>query len=172
MAAGFAKVYSNDLHNHFDFHTVTLAAAGTLNGAVEGIYGFPPSSVGGVLAGNGWELISAVISAGVNTTHTDPGDITATVEKNTDGGESALETAPHLLSTAGTGRRTTFTAGTGITVGVPDTVEANRRFADSDVAFVTLSETGSAGTDPSDVAVVVTFKRIADYDPELTTART
>lgn len=171
MAAGFARVYSNDLHNHFDFYSATVSAAGTLNGSVEQIVGFPSSSVGGVLAGNGWELVSVVVSAGVNTTHTD-GAITATVEKNTDGGTSALATAPILSDDAGTGRKTTFSAGTGITVGVVSATEANRRFADSDVAFVTLSESGSSGTDPSDVAVVLNFKRIQDYDPELTTART
>ena len=166
MAVSNAIYKTNDQNGQrVDTFVATVGTAGTLNGSVEGMITFPPSGADGVTAGNGWDLVKTDIMAGVNTTHTTTVSITATVEKNTDGGTSALTTAPILLDTAGTGRRTTVSAGTGITVGVPVDGAAGT-FADSDVAFVTLTEAGTGGADPSDVCVRLVFARQQDFDPE------
>lgn len=154
-----------------DFITVTVPAVGTVNGSIEGGVLLPFSGsvissaqVPSLATGNGWELLNVIVSVGVNTTHTD-GAITATVEKNTDGGTSALATAPVISDDAGTGFKTTAVAGTGITAAVVSATEANRRFADGDVAFVTITETGSGGTDPSDIFCALTFARLQDFNP-------
>lgn len=158
MAAGYATVPSNDkggLQN--DKFRATVAVAGTLNGSSEGIVVLPA-------ADNGWELTDVVLTAGVNTTHTTGTSLTATVEKNTDGGTAALSTNPALLNTAGTGRKTTATAGTGITPAVIKS-DGSEDFASYDAVVVTLSEAGTGGTDPSDVALFLEFTRKQDYDP-------
>lgn len=167
MAAGAAYIeHTNDDNGRRrDIFIADVSAAGTLNGSVERIVSLPPSAADGVSVGNGWELIAVDISVGVNSTWTD-GVITCTVEKNTDGGTSALTTAPSIEDAAGTGRRTTKAgAATGIVVAVINT--AANDFADSDEAFVTLTETGSAGggADPSDVSVRLVFGRVQDFDP-------
>lgn len=167
MAASFATAPSNDQAGiRKEVITFTGYTAGTLNGAAEHIFQLPRSGAQGLVAGNGWELIDVVLAVGVNTTHdmTTP-LISATVEKNTDGGTTALATVPSLDNTAGTGRKTTRTAGTGIIPAVIHATQANRRFADDDVAFVTVLEAGSNGTDPSDVSVQLSFARIQDFDP-------
>lgn len=170
MAAQFARVYSNDLHNHKDLITFVAATAGTLNGAAEFVGAVPFSGVDGDAAGNGWELESVILGALTNTTHDTAESITATVEK-TDGGTNMLATDPVITSLAGTGARTSL-AGTESVAAVVHGTQANRRLADGAGFIVTYTEAGSGGTDPSDVYVIVTFSRIADYDPELTTART
>ena len=167
MAASYATLQTNDQPGlRRDLFSATVFTAGTLNGSTEHIVGLPYSDREGDGAGNGWELIAVVLSAGVNTTHTDTvPQITATVEKNTDGGTSALATAPVIANTAGTGRRTTGAAATGITQAVMSATEANKRFADNDTAFVTITETGGSGTDPSDVSCTLTFARLQNWDP-------
>lgn len=164
MAAGLVKIqdnasreegYSNKLF------VATVKYAGELNGSVEDIIGFPTSA-------GGWRLTRMSLAAGVNTTHDTSASITATVEKNTDGGTSALDTAPVITNAAGTGRKvidSNDSNGTGLTKAVPTTTVANSTFADSDVAFVTLTEAGSGGTDPSDVSVVLEFTEVQDFDP-------
>lgn len=159
MAAGNAKIFStNDqAGSRLDYFTATVFAAGTLNGSAEGIVGFPPSG------GNGWKLVDVILACGVNGTHADA-SLTATVEKNTDGGTSALATAPVIAAAASTGRKSTGIAGTGITAAVVED-DGSENFEDTDVAFVTMSETGSAGTDPSDVSATLVFVRKQDFDP-------
>ncbi len=158
MAAGYATVITNDKGGRQnDKFFATVALAGTLNGSTEGIVVLPAAT-------NGWELTDVVLTTGVNTTHTTGVSFTATVEKNTDGGTSALTTNPALLDTAGTGRKTTATAGTGITPAVIKT-DGSKDFASYDAAFVTISEAGTLGADPSDVAVFLEFTRKQDFDP-------
>lgn len=166
MAAGNAYINTNDRNGQKrDIFVATVAAAGALNGAVEGIVSLPPSGADGISAGNGWELLKADIAVGVNTTWTD-GVITVSVEKNTDGGTSAFTTAPAIGDGAGTGRRSTAVDTTDVTAAVIKT-DGGEDFADTDVAFVTLSESGSAGggADPSDVSVRLVFGRKQDFDP-------
>lgn len=142
----------------------TAFTAGTLNGSTEHIVNLPPSGKDAVTAGNGWRLKKVVLDVGVPGTHADA-SLTATVEKNTDGGTSALTTAPVIAAAAGTGaRKTTNAAGTGITLAV--IAAAEQDFADTDRAFVTITETGSAGTDPADVSVKLVFVRLQDWDQD------
>lgn len=153
-----------------DVFVATISAAGTLNGGVEGIVNFPPSGADGASAGSGWQLVSANVNVGVNTTHdTTSPLISLTVEKNTDGGTSALLTAPSISNAAGTGRKTTESgAATGIVPAVLSATASASIFADSDTAFLTLLEAGSNGTDPSDVSGKVVFVRLQDFDQDFT----
>lgn len=133
--------------------------AGTQNGAVEYIFQLPDFG-----KGYSWKLVDVNISVGVNTTHSSAGLINLTVEKNTDGGTSALTTSPSISDAAGTGRRTTANgAATGIIAAVIDDDEST--FDPGDTAFVTVLEAGSGGTDPSDVSVCLEFQRISNFTP-------
>lgn len=168
MAVITAKTPSNDrLGTREEVFVATAFTAGTLNGSTEHIVNLPPSGKDAVTAGNGWRLKACILDVGVPGTHADA-SLTATVEKNTDGGTSALTTAPVIAAAAGTGaRKTTNAAGTGITLAVISSTEQD--FADTDRAFVTITETGSAGTDPADVSVKLVFSRLADFDQDYTT---
>lgn len=108
-----------------------------------------------------------ILSVGTNGTHADF-DLTATLEKNGDGGTSMLATAPHILNDAGTGFRTTAAAGTGLTLSAPSATLANKRFAKGDILFVTLSESGSGGAEVADVGFVLLVHRLGDKDPDQT----
>jgi len=166
MAASYGQRLSNDKQGvREDTFSATLYNAGALNGSFEGIVGLPYSGADGQTSGNGWELRAVILGAGTNTTHDTTDSITATVEKNSDGGTNALATNPVLDSDAGTGAKNTASSGDGVTQAVVHGTEANRQFSDGDMAFVTVTEAGSGGTDPSDVFVTLTFARIQDYDP-------
>lgn len=132
---------------------------GTLNGSTE--FGFV-APWDGELDDN-----PLILSVGTNTTHSD-GEITATLEKNGDGGTSMLATAPSILNDAGTGARNSAATATGITKSAPSATLANKRFSKGDMLFVTLSESGSGGTDPSDVAFVILAHRLGDVDVDQT----
>ena len=156
MATQTAKLLTNDRAGYTTQKLVFSGGTpGTLNGATE--FGF-------VLPAGSWRLTEVTLAAGVNTTHTTSTPlITLSVEKNTDGGTSALTTAPSLDNTAGTGYKSTIATATGIVVGVPKT-DADGLFTQGQVAFVTLSETGASGTDPSDVFFNLVFTRDSDFD--------
>ncbi len=165
MAAGLVKIqdtasreegYSNKLY------TATVYSAGALSGSSEHIVGLPTSA-------GGWQLTRVSLAAGVNTTHSTAASITATVEKNTDGGTAALSTNPSITDAAGTGREvidSNDSSGTGLTPAVIDT--DNDDFVDSDVVFVTITEAGSGGSDPEDISVTLDFTELQDFDPNPT----
>lgn len=150
-----------------DLFVASVDVAGTFTGTAEKIVNFPPSGADGTSAGSGWQLLSANVNAGVNTTHSTATPlISLTVEKNTDGGTSALLTAPSVSNADGTGRVSTE-AGDGTPFALSATASASV-FADSTVAFLTLAETGATGVDPSDVSGKVVFVRIQDTDQDFT----
>lgn len=163
MALQQRKYVTNDLVAKAEPKVFSNGTAGTLNGAVEFLFVAPEA---GELDARPLD-----ISAGTNTTHTTTVSITATLEKNGDGGTNMLATAPVLLDTAGTGFRTTAVAGTGITQSARSATLANYRFAAGDILFVTLTEAGTGGTDPSDVGVAVRWHPLTDNDPDPTVAR-
>lgn len=162
MALGWRKYQTNDLVAKAEVKVFTGGTAGTLNGATE--FGFIAPEDGEL------DTLPVVIRAGTNTTHTD-GAITATLEKNSDGGTSMLATAPVLSDDAGTGSKSTQAAGTGVTLSAPSATLANKRFEAGDLLFVTLSESGSGGTDPSDVFFAVRWHPLTDNDPDSRVAR-
>jgi hypothetical protein len=130
--------------------------AGALNGSFEACFVAPWA---GELDDN-----PVILSVGVNTTHDTAVSITATLEKNGDGGTNMLATNPVLLDTAGVGQVDTAVAGTGVTVSAPSATVANKQFAKGDLLFVTVTEAGTGGADPSDVAVAVFAHRLQDAD--------
>jgi len=162
MATQNAILQTNDRGGkRLDRLIFTGGTPATLNGATEFGFVLPTSPVNEGVS-HSWKLAKVIISVGVNTTHSD-GAITLSVEKNTDGGTSALTTTPTILDDAGTGFRSTRSPGTGITQAVP-AAGADGKFAPGDVAFVTLSESGAGGTDPSDVFFILEFTRQSDFD--------
>lgn len=162
MAAASAKILTNDQQGYkVDRLVFTGGQPATLNGAVEFGFVLPTDPAGSSDAS--WKLKKANIRVGTNTTHSD-GVITLSIEKNDDGGTSALTTAPAISDDAGTGNRSTKAAATGITEAVVKT-DADGEFDEGDLCFVTLSETGSGGTDPSDVFFCIEFERQQNFDP-------
>lgn len=132
----------------------------TQNGAVE--YGFQLPHGGKSYS---WKLVAVNISVGTNTTHDTGGLINLTVEKNTDGGTAVLTTSPSISNAAGTGHRTTTNgAATGIVAAVIKS-DGEEIFDPGEIAFVTVTEAGSGGTDPSDVGVMLEFERVSNFTP-------
>lgn len=164
MALQQRKYLTNDLVAKAEVKVFSSGTAGTLNGAAE--YGFVAPEAGEL------DARPIDISVGVNTTHSSSASITASLEKNTDGGTSMLATAPVITDGAGTGFKTTAVTGTGITQSVRSATQANHRFAAGDVLFLTLTEAGSGGTDPSDVFFNIRWHPLTDNDPDATVART
>ena len=172
MAVQFAKIPTNDAAGQkTDTFCITVGPAGALAAAAEAKFVLPPSGADGISAGNGWVMAAPpLLDVGVNTTHTTSTPlVSATVEKNTDGGTSCLATIPQITNAAGTGRKTTAATATGITPAVLSATAADYTFADGDAVFVTLLETGATGADPEDVVLRLIFKRKADFDQDYTT---
>ena len=162
MAVGNAVLLTNDKSGKKqDRIYFSGGTPGTLNGSTEFGFVLPRDPNNGSDAS--WKLTDVILRVGTNTTHSD-GVITISVEKNDDGGTSALTTAPAISDDAGTGNRSTKAAATGITLAVVKT-DADGEFDEGDLAFVTLTETGSGGTDPSDVFFELEFTRQQDFNP-------
>lgn len=157
------KYTTNDLTAVAELSFFTGGTAGTLNGSTEFVFVAP-------CAGE-LDARPIDISVGTNTTHSSSASITATVEKNGDGGTDMLATAPVITDAAGTGQKDTATTGTGITQSARSATEANYTFAAGDIIFVTLTEAGSGGTDPSDVGFVVRWHPLTDNNPSAIVAR-
>lgn len=164
MAAGLVKQQDNasreEGYSNKQF-TATVYNAGTLNGAFEGIIGFPFSA-------GGWRLTGVKLAVGVNTTHSSSATIGVTIAKNTDGGTTCLATEPAITDSAVGGRivaDSNDADATGVTIAVVHGTTANIDFVDSDVAFLTITEAGTGGTDPSDVSVTLDFTEKQDFDP-------
>lgn len=162
MAVGLATVVTSDkAGKQNDKFSATVSIPGTLGASTEAIIMLPAAT-------NGWELSAVVLAAGVNTTHSTGGLVSATVEKNTDGGTSALTTNPSMDDTQ-TGRQTSANGLAGNTAAVIKT-DGGEDFASYDTAFVTVTQAGSGGAAALDTSVLVEFTRKADYDPDYTAA--
>lgn len=173
MSVQTAHYITNDKQGKkVDTFCISVGAAGALAAAGEAKFVLPPSGADGISEGNGWILAAPpLLDVGVNTTHTTSTPlVSATVEKNTDGGTSCLLTIPQITNAAGTGRKTTAATATGITPAVLSATAADYTFADGDAVFVTLLETGATGADPEDVSLRLVFKRQADFDQDFTQA--
>ena len=164
MAIGQAYILTNDKEGKAP-HKLYFSngVAGTLNGASEFGFVLPQAPNGNNSNDYDWLLTDVILTAGTNTTHSD-GAITLSVEHDGDGG-TAVADAPEITDNAGTGAVSTVAAGTGISQFVFDEEDESFYFEAGEQVFVTLSESGSGGTDPSDVFFVLEFTRRQDFDP-------
>jgi hypothetical protein len=141
---------------NYDEHTFTYAVSGNVTADQSAkLVTFVPVFL------NGGRIVSAFLAAGENGADgTDPLSMTGDILIN---GTSIFSTLPGLAKAAGTGKKTTISAGTGITVGVINTEADN--VATGDKITVTLDITRTTPeTEMADVAMVFVVRPLA-VDP-------
>jgi hypothetical protein len=141
------KGYANEVHV-FEYLTSGNLTADATAKVVAMI---PPQLAG--------RIVAAYLSVGTNGVDaTNPLNLELDVLVN---GTSALTTKPKIDKTAGTGKKNTIAAGTGITVGVLDSTKTAVAAGDHITATLDITRTASPSTEIADVAVVVVIRPAA-----------